>query len=228
MKRCDNWKWEEFLPKWAVLPLLSILAVNAVVYWGSGILTRNVYHYDLTINLDRMVPFLPAFVWIYILAFPFWAANYILSSWRGKKEFWRFVVTDLTIHTICFVFFLLLPTTNVRPEITGNGISDRVLALIYAMDGGANPTNLFPSIHCYVSWMCVYAVEGQKRIPVWYQRFSVIFALLVIVSTQVLKQHYMVDAVAGILLVEVVRRFYAKGKGAVLFEKFFERWEKKK
>ena len=27
---------------------------------------------------------------------------------------------DLTVHITCFIIFLVLPTTNVRPEIAGN------------------------------------------------------------------------------------------------------------
>ena len=44
----------------------------------------------------------------------------------------------------------------------------------------------------------------------WYQRFSFVFAALIIISTQVLKQHYIVDAVAGVALVEIFWRFYSK------------------
>ena len=44
----------------------------------------------------------------------------------------------------------------------------------------------------------------------WYQRFSLVFASLIVVSTQVLKQHYLVDAVAGILLVELAWHFFQK------------------
>ena len=172
---------------------------------------------------DRAVPLLPVFVWIYILAFPFWAAGYMLVAKRGREQFYRFVATDLTIHLICFLIFVLIPTTNIRPEISGNTLSEKVLLLVYSLDGGSNPSNLFPSIHCYVSWMCWRGIVGSREIPVWYQRFSLVFAVLIIISTQVLKQHYIVDAIVALLLVEFFWRFYQKKNRHQFIEKIFNR-----
>ena len=200
----------EYIPLWSIPPLLTIFVVNSLIYSGSSMLTANRYHYDFTTALDRAVPVLPVFVWFYILAFPFWAAGYVLAARRGKDMFYRFVATDLTIHFICFICFILIPTTNIRPEIAGNTISERILLLVYSLDGGNSPSNLFPSIHCYVSWLCWKGVAGSEKISKWYQRFSLIFAVLVIISTQVLKQHYIVDAVAALILVELFWRFYQK------------------
>ena len=200
------------IPSWGVIPLFTILAVNCLIYWGSSALTAGRYHYDFTMAIDRAVPLLPGFVWIYILAFPFWAAGYVLAAKRGKDMFYRFVATDLTIHFICFICFVLIPTTNVRPQLAGKTVSEKVLQLVYSLDGGNSPSNLFPSIHCYVSWMCWKAVAGSKKIPGWYQVFSLVFAVLIIVSTQVLKQHYIVDAIVALVLVEIFWRFYQKGQ----------------
>ena len=202
----------EYIPLWSIPPLLTIFVVNSLIYSGSSILTANRYHYDFTTALDRAVPVLPVFVWFYILAFPFWAVGYVLAARRGKDMFYRFVATDLTIHFICFICFILVPTTNIRPEIAGNTISERILLLVYSLDGGNSPSNLFPSIHCYVSWLCWKGVAGSEKIPKRYQKFSLIFAVLIIISTQVLKQHYIVDAVAALILVEFFWRFYQKGQ----------------
>ena len=203
---------EKYLPLWSILPLISIFVLNCLIYWGSSALTAGRYHFDFTMAFDREVPLLPVFVWFYILAFPFWAVGYLLAARRGKDMFYRFVATDLTIHFICFICFILIPTTNIRPEIPGNTLSEKILALVYSLDGGNSPSNLFPSIHCYVSWMCWKGVEGSEKVPKWYQRFSLIFAILIIISTQVLKQHYIVDAAAALLLVEFFWRFYQKGQ----------------
>ncbi|MDO4601661.1 MAG: phosphatase PAP2 family protein [Eubacteriales bacterium] len=205
LKKCKKW-----IPVWEIAPLLSIIVVNCLVYWGSGVLTADRYHFDFTFAFDRAVPLIPEFVWIYILAFPFWAVNYILAGQRGKKTFYRFVATDLLIHLICFLVFMAVPTTNIRPALAGDTLSERVLSLVYTMDGGNMPSNLLPSIHCYVSWLCWRGLKGAREIPVWYQRFSLIFAGLVIISTQVLKQHYIVDAIVAVILVETAWRFFAK------------------
>ena len=96
-----------------------------------------------------------------------------------------------------------------------------MLQFVYAMDGGNSPSNLFPSIHCYVSWLSWHSVHKSEKIPEWYQHFSLIFAILIIISTQVLKQHYLVDAVAGVVLVELAWNFYKKGNRHQIVKKIF-------
>ncbi len=207
--------------------LISILAVNCVVYWGSSVLTADRYHFDFTFAFDRSVPLIPEFVWIYIRAFPFWAVNYILAARRGKKSFYRFVATDLLVHLTCFIVFMAVPTTNIRPVIAGDTLSERALSLVYTMDGGNMPSNLLPSIHCYVSWLCWRGLKGAREIPAWYQRFSLVFAVLIIISTQVLKQHYIVDAIAAVILVEAAWRFFAKESRYQKIMNIFEYWNRK-
>ena len=75
-----------------------------------------------------------------------------------------------------------------------------MLNLVYTVDPSAN---LFPSIHCLVSWFCYVGIRGQKKVPLWYQRFSCVFAVLVCISTQVTKQHYIIDAFGGISIAEL-------------------------
>ncbi len=203
---------------------MVILAVNMVVYFGGGRLTQSWRHYDLTLAFDRMVPLIPGFIWIYLLpSYLFWGICYILSAQKGKDYFYRFVACDLTIHMICLVFFLLLPTTNVRPEIAGNTLSERMLLMTYQTDGGDLPSCLFPSIHCYVSWLSFRVVREIRTLPRWASPVSCVMALLIIVSTQVLKQHYIVDAIAGVALVEIFWRFYRKGERHRGVERFFEK-----
>ena len=42
-----------FLPLWAIPPLVTILAVNCLIYWGSSALTASRYHYDFTMQSYR-------------------------------------------------------------------------------------------------------------------------------------------------------------------------------
>lgn len=190
-------------------------------------MTQNRFHYDLTTGFDRWVPLVPEFVWVYILAYVFWACGYIMASWRGKELFYRFVATDLAVHAVCFAVFIILPTTNIRPELSGNTISEKVLELVYRFDGGKNSFNLFPSIHCYVSWMCYRGIKGSREIPAWYQSFSLAAAILIMVSTQVLKQHYIIDALAGVALVEIFWFIFRKENRYRRAVSFFECINKK-
>lgn len=187
------------VPKYGVIPLLSCFMFNCIVYFGVNILTSSWKHYDFTTDFDRAVPLIPEFVSIYLICYIFWVVNYILIARQEKEYCMRFVVAELLSRVICALFFILIPTTNVRPELTQGGFWVWLLGLIYQIDA---PTNLFPSIHCLVSWFCYIGIRGQKGIPKWYQVFSCIFAVLVFVSTQVTKQHYFIDIIGGVVVAE--------------------------
>lgn len=184
---------------YSILPLIFVFSFNCVIYWVTMFACKDLYHYDFTLPFDRSVPFVPEFVYIYLVCYVFWAVNYIMSAYFGKDQFYRFVTADLSSRVICLLFFIILPTTNVRPELPGDGITMDLMRGLYAVD---MPVNLLPSIHCLVSWFCFIAIRGRKEIPTWYRCFSCIFALMVVASTQFIKQHYIVDAIAAIVIAE--------------------------
>lgn len=193
---------DPIVPLFSILPLLSCFTLNMIVYSGCMVLCADWYHYDFTTAFDRAVPLVPEWMYIYFGCYLFWIANYILVArcYRDDhKTFYRFVTTDMMSRLVCAVFFILLPTTNVRPEVPDGGFSHLMLKFLYWID---QPANLFPSIHCLVSWLCYAGIRKSKHVPTWYKAFSCIFALLVVASTQFTKQHYIVDAIAGIAIAE--------------------------
>ena len=66
-------------------------------------------------------------------------------------------------------------------------------------------------------------IRHQKKIPEWYQRFSLVFAILVCISTQVTKQHYIIDVFGGIILSEVC---YLIGRKTNLYQGLWKVFEK--
>lgn len=190
-------KW---IPEYGVLPLISCFAINCLVYWGSHLLVQNKKHYDLTSKLDNQIPFIKEWVIIYIVCYLFWAVNYILIAREGREKCYRFVFADIVSRLICGIIFILFPTTNIRPNVPGDDIISWLMNFIYRIDPA---TNLFPSIHCLVSWFCFVGIRNSKKVPLWYKVFSCIFAVLVFASTQFTKQHYLIDVAGGIIIAEL-------------------------
>lgn len=200
------YKWlkkhiDPIIPFDCIIPLLSCFALNMIVYSGAIAITKDWHKYDFTTSFDQKVPVIPWFVYIYLGCYLFWIANYILVGRLDKEHFYRFVTSDMLSRLVCGVFFLVIPTTNIRPEITGNALSEILMRFLYHVDA---PANLFPSIHCLVSWFCYIGIRGRKEIPAWYRGFSCVFAIAVMISTQVTKQHYFIDVIGGVALAEIV------------------------
>ena len=195
-------KLASIYPTYSILPIAAMLGMNMVAYMGTRIFTTGRYHYNIESPLDRMLPLVPFFVVFYVLAFAQWITGYLLIG-REKKEYcYRFFLGEIIAKAICLVIFLVFPTTLNRPEITGNGIFERLLAFIYSVDAA---DNLFPSIHCLESWMCWRGCRKltQTRLPGWFSGANLVLTLLVFASTVLCKQHVLIDIAGGVTVVEI-------------------------
>lgn len=196
LKEC----YDRLLPRYARWPLLGIFFYNSVVFWCTRPMVAGHYHYDMSLPFEKNIPLLTWTIVIYLLAFVFWAVNYIMASWESRQAFKKVIYAELAAKTVCLVCFLFVPTAMVRLEITGTSFFDWLTGLIYRLD---TPDNLFPSIHCLESWFCYIAVRKNAKIPVWYRWFSLVFAIVVCISTLTVKQHVFLDAVSGVALAEI-------------------------
>lgn len=94
----------------------------------------------------------------------------------------RFVTFDIITRTCCAILFIVIPTYNIRPDITGEDIFSCVLRFLYKIDAA---DNLFPSIHCLVSWNCYIGVRNIKEYPVIFKNMAAVIAVMVFISTLV-------------------------------------------
>jgi membrane-associated phospholipid phosphatase len=224
MNRSKKVKVSQLVSLYSVIPLLSAFGLNMLIYSGTMKLCASWKHYDFTTAFDLKVPVIPGFIYIYFGCYLFWIANYILIGRLGKEHFYRFITADILSRIVCGLFYILLPTTNIalRQAVVFNDTSwsEKLLQFLYNID---QPTNLFPSIHCLVSWFCYIGIRGHKKVPQWYQNFSGILALAVCVSTQVTKQHYIVDVFGGIILAEILYFITAHTNIYQPVQNFFEK-----
>lgn len=190
-----------FIPKFALLPVLCIFIYQSTVYFGTKLINHNFYHYDLTTGLDNITPLIAWFSIIYVGCYVFWAINYILVGKITKEHFYKFATSIFISYTLCGIIFVIFPTSINRPDITVNSFSDMVMNYVYSSD---TPVNLFPSMHCLISWFCYIGIRNCKEICISYRIFSLIMAILVCISTVTIKQHFIVDIFAGIIIAEAV------------------------
>ena len=193
-------KWmQKLFPDYAILPLILALAANFIIYFGVAQLRDHLTFHSLALPVDDRIPFFAPFILFYLLAYIQWIVNYLLIAREGKTFCYQFIYGDVISKLFCLAFFLLFPTTLIRPDVTGNGICEQLVRLIYQMDA---PVNLFPSIHCLESWCCIHAAFRMKKTPRWYLPVTIVMSLCVFASTLLVKQHVFVDIFGGILVFE--------------------------
>ena len=184
---------------YTICALLFAFLCNQLSFQGGRLLAFWRYHYDFTLPLDLQVPFLPWTIVIYFGAFVFWAVSLFFCSLQEREESDRLFSADLLSKIVSFLFFVILPTTNVRPVVAGSGFFDYGMRFLYWID---RADNLFPSIHCSMSWLCWVWMRGKKHIPLGWRTFSMLFAIAVCISTLTTRQHVLIDAAGGIVLAE--------------------------
>lgn len=169
-------------------------------YFATRPFTENLVHHNISNKYDDMIPFVPFFITFYLLAFAQWIIGYVVIARENRQTCYRVAIAESTAKIICFLFFVLYPTTMVRPEIAGNGIFESLTQWIYDIDA---PNNLFPSIHCLESFFVFRGAIGVKKVPKWYIFFMFGFSVCVFASTVLVKQHILLDIVGAIAAGEI-------------------------
>ncbi|MGM9605687.1 MAG: phosphatase PAP2 family protein [Faecousia sp.] len=191
---------KNLIPENTILPLVCTLVLQILVFSGTKLLMAGAHHYNFESAWDLAIPFLPWTVVIYIGAFLYWSISIVLILRSGTGNAFRFLGAHCLSLLIALVFFLFLPTTNTRPVPGNDTLWDWCMRVVYAVD---TPDNLFPSLHCELSWLCCLALKNVPEVPRSGKRFALVFSLLVFVSTLTTKQHTLMDVFAGWLTAEL-------------------------
>ncbi len=179
--------------------LALTLLCNRLAYCGGRLLGQGRFHYDLTLPVDTQIPILPWTVSIYFGCFLFWILLYGRVSMLPREQSDRFFCANLLAKGIGFLFFVLLPTTNVRPVLPGTTIWDAIMRFLYRID---DADNLFPSFHCMIAWLCWVGVRRNRDVPVAWRASALVMAIAVCLSTLTTRQHVLADVFGGVLLGE--------------------------
>lgn len=189
--------------------LLLFGIINFIFYFTiAALITTNEYNF-LT-PLDLKIPFIPEFIWVYHSFIPIIALS-LIGLVKSKRIFLSAIGAFFTAMVILSLFYVFLPSYYPRDlwPTTTDTLSDWLLNLTRAIDA---PNNTLPSGHNTFCWMIAFfmipttcAKKYNWMLPIYF-----IWAALITTSTLVLKQHYIVDAIAGIILAFMCYKFAMK------------------
>lgn len=183
--------------KWLDLSWFIILPLISVNYSISAAIAKN--GVDLSTWLDKKIPFVATFIYPYIYwyIYIFIGSIFILSKDRRK-----YIRTLLGIYIgmcICYVVYYFFTVQIYRPIVVNKGLSNILVNIIYGAD---KPVNCFPSLHVLNTYFIMRYTKKDygKR---WYL-YTQGMGILIILSTLFIKQHFIVDGIASIILAEIV------------------------
>lgn len=148
--------------------------------------------------LDDLIPLytpaaIPYYLW-YVGLF----GTPLYTFFRDREAFRKYMYFALWGYGVATVVYLVYPTAIAfRPEkLEGQDLFTRMVALIYSID---TPTNVLPSLHTIMGVGIALGLGAAKpfRKPLW-QVLLWVFALLVAMSTVLIKQHSTLDVFAAV------------------------------
>lgn len=158
------------------------------------------YHVIHT-TIDSKIPFVEYFIVPYLLWFVFIAVTFLYFFFTDVEGFYKLAKLMFTGMTIFLIISTLVPNgVNLRPVYfpRDNIFTDLVKA-VYRAD---TPTNVLPSLHVFNSLSACIAIYDSEAL----QKHKFIswsaYALtgLIILATVFLKQHSVIDVIAGGLM----------------------------
>lgn len=223
----------KLLPDYAVIPAILWVIGQAIAFYATRVLNHFIYSgydkfYDLSISLDTVIPVVPQWVYIYILTYAFWVISFVLICRESKEMCCKALSAEMLGKIVCAVIFISLPTFIMRPEVEVNSLSTLLLNFIYKSD---TPDNLFPSMHCSISYFATRYVLKCKKIPKWYKVLSVVMTVLICFSVVFTKQHVILDIPGALLMAEICSQISDRFNFKTVYEKldigsFYERKSK--
>lgn len=149
--------------------------------------------YDLAFPFEQNIPFIPIFIFGYVLVYVAVLMTYfIIDDWGDWR---RAIIAFLGATTTAYLFFIFLPVKMMlRPDLAGlSGISNEVARLYYFID---LPNNCFPSLHVTYPTLATLVAWRHHRTMRW---VFAAMAFIVSISVVIVKQHYIADVAGGFI-----------------------------
>jgi membrane-associated phospholipid phosphatase len=183
---------------WAGLAGVAFFCVYPTLNWITSLRPKR---FHLYVAQELHIPFVPAFIWAYLSMYLlFLAPLFLLPTTRMPALGKQLIAGTLASGIVFLAFPADLGFTRVIPP-------DPIYASIYqGIFGIDRPHNLVPSLHVVWSSVIILACADAAR-PAS-RGLLYVWLAIVVVSTVLVHQHHILDVVAAIPIVFVVRHFY--------------------
>jgi membrane-associated phospholipid phosphatase len=194
--------------------------LNTVVYdWAGGLYAQG---FHLNTALDNLIPFVPE--WAIFYLYLFYPLSALTMAWFAVGDYRRgypLAVSLILINLVADVFYVIFPVTTdiYRVVLLAHPmIGNNFAAAMYAHFATDPSFDCFPSLHAAVATISFYAWHRYARLTGRKVVRGISIGMLVVgtgvvLSTLFVKQHYIADEVAGILL--------ALGIGRWIFDRYW-------
>ena len=171
---------------------LSMLGWLVIYFFVNRLQVEPERRLDLGTAFDRRIPYVPLFALVYFSTYVFVIQPFLILS--DARQFTWMVTSFVLISVLSSAIHATVPSKIERVEqVTAGGVSGFLLSLFQKT---CKPYGNFPSMHVGLSvpvvaanYMAGGAVAGN---------LTLVWAILIALSTLYTKQHYILDVLAGV------------------------------
>jgi membrane-associated phospholipid phosphatase len=179
---------------------LSLLLIPAIL--GTNLfyepLNQGPNRIFLATPLDRALPVVPIFAIPYVSLIPYVGVSLLAFLFVRARVYRSAAITMIIVWFISYASYFLLQSYIARPAITG---TDPFSAMVRGIYAGDRPYNDFPSLHTSLSTIiAIHWWRIDRRIGI----AAAIWTALIVMSTVLIKQHYLADVAGGLALAGVI------------------------
>ena len=172
---------------------LTLLGWVGVYFFVNRLQVEPQRRLDLAMPLDRRIPFVPQLALVYFSTYIFVIQPFIILT--EARQFYWMLASFGSITVIASLIHATVPSKIERNEIlVADGLSGKMINLFQKT---CKPYGNFPSMHVALSVPVVganFLVAGPTAGSI-----SLIWAILIALSTLYTKQHYILDVLAGLI-----------------------------
>ena len=179
-----------------VIAMSLLFLGNMFMYWVLKLFQSNPIY--INYYLDNKIPFWGWTVYIYDMFYPFSIIAFFFLYKSDKNAFYKGIIATIIGCIICYIIYLLVPTIMYRPEIPSyDPFTNLVLKITFYFDDP--PLNCFPSLHCVFCFQVMFSYLRSNN-NIKRKLLISIIAIVIVLSTLFVKQHYIFDAVSAFLV----------------------------
>lgn len=174
----------------------ALVLVYLFLQWLYLPLNRRQVKYYWKLPLDDQLPLLPGMIIVYFSYYLMFFIGSLILIFSG--QFFPFITAMIIVQVLGDLFWYFFPNGVKRPEVKGEGLMRQWLRQLYRLD--QYDGNAAPSAHVFHA-----IIIGHFLARLWPQFSLLIYVWvgLIIASTVLIKQHYLLDVLGGILVAAI-------------------------
>ena len=180
-----------------------------ILYSWTGTLYPEGTGFRLDFLGENFIPFIPEMAIFYVfLFFPMLILTMIYFGFLDEEKGYGLGWSIVIMNAIATIIYIIFPVSTYwwRQELLTNKIEGNFFAdIMYFYYTHETSFNCLPSMHAGMSTICFFTWYQYYKInPTFKRKIIAIIALIiavgVVLSTLFVKQHYIIDEIAGVAL----------------------------